>query len=92
MPNERSLSTTWDYVPVTIPGRPAGHKDAAPQGSPLRRMEQREWRQPTTVTISYRGGPTARFELVARGRKYFVSGHESLFDVMLSLYGVHDEE
>jgi hypothetical protein len=81
-PNGRSSSTTWGWRRVKIA--------SAPQGPTTRDAEHRRWyhlrardpREWQTLTIKYRGGAEAWYEVSARGERGRFPGHRALHDVM----------
>lgn len=82
--NTRSSSTRWAWKRVRIPPSPEAPSSAvAKRPPPLGTWDPRT---PLTVTITYRGGPEAWYELKARGRRWRRPGSLSLHDVMMELY------
>lgn len=88
--NTRSVSTTSGWIPARIPGRPAGPVGQPPEATnkafsrlPLNR---RDHRTPVTLSVRFRGGPEAWFEIKGRGRTWRVPGHDAFYDVMARIF------
>lgn len=60
--------------------------------SQLLRLDGKRRRDPVTLTIRYRGGPEAWFEITARGVTARRPGHVCLLDLMQEVYGDHGPE
>jgi hypothetical protein len=73
-------STTWEWKRVKIDPPLAAPPKQSPKAAA--RLARRAAREPTTLTIRYRGGAEAWWEVKARGRSWRVPGHVALHDVM----------
>lgn len=82
-PTGPSTTARWEYRKILK--RPAAPSDTAPQGPP----SLKEWprRSPLTLTIVYRGGSEAWWEIKARGQTFRVPGHTCLHDVLERIEG-----
>lgn len=78
--DERSPSTTWAWELRKIPVRPKGPSSAAPKAASGPALPRRNPRDPLTVTVTYRGGPEAWYEVKARGRTWRFPGHVAIHD------------
>lgn len=83
--NERSLSTTWEWRQTKIRRPPEGHSDSRPKAGRWFRFPPRNPRVPLTVSVSYRGGPEAWYEVHARGSVGRFPGYVCLHDVMAEI-------
>jgi hypothetical protein len=75
-------STTWEYRKVKIKALAAPHGSASPQGTPSKPLVRRDRRSPLTLSIKYRGGPEAWYEIETRGRTYRFPGSTYLHDAL----------
>lgn len=75
-------STTWTWKRVKIARPAGGHSDSAAQ--PLRWYRLPPWplRRPMTLSVKYRGGAEAWYEIHARGSSGRFVGSTALHDVM----------
>lgn len=81
-PEQAFPSTTWEWRRTKI-RRPAGGQEAAQRSCSFWwRFPQRDARRPLTLSISYRGGPEAWYEIHARGSSGRFPGYLALHDVM----------
>lgn len=69
-----------------MPRRPQGPQQRSPQGPIRARLSRWNPRERLTITVSYRGGAEAWYEIHARGRTYRATGVTALHDVMETLY------
>jgi hypothetical protein len=67
---------------VKIKAPAAPYRSASPQGTPTSRLTVRDRRSPLVLTVAYRGGSEAWYELRTRGRIWRISGSVCLHDVM----------
>lgn len=81
-PNDRSPSTTWDWRKVRISCPAGGHQDSAPKALRWRFRPPRNPRVPLTMTVKFRGGAEAWYEIHSRGGVGRFPGHVCLHDVM----------
>lgn len=58
-----------------------GRKRQPPKASSQSPLSARNPREPLTITVHYRGGPEAFYEIRARGRVWRRAGHLCLHDV-----------
>lgn len=86
MENACSVSTTWERRSVKIRQRRRPPRGASPEASARRSLAPWRRREPLTIQIVYRGGSEAWYRIKARGAVWYVPGHESLEDVMSSIY------
>jgi hypothetical protein len=86
--NKRTASTTSEWEWRKIRRRPQGPSDTAPKASSSAVKSAWNPREPLTVTVRYRGGPEAWFELRARGRTIRRPGHVAMYDALNDLYKV----
>jgi hypothetical protein len=84
--NDRSVSTTIGWEPVTITERPAGQGDVRRRRSTRPFLPKRDWRKPLTLTVAWRGNPGGRIEVKARGRTWNVYGHDAMLDVLVAIW------
>ena len=85
--NKRTPSTTFEWRKVKISRAPQASTDSRPKGVPAALRARRDPRRPLTVTIVYRGGAEAWWELRARGMVVRRPGHVSLHDALSALEG-----
>lgn len=83
--NERFPSTTWEWKKVMVKRRPQGPSDTAAEGVLIPPLSRRDSRTPLTLTIRYRGGPEAWWEVKARGRTWRRPGWIALQDLMTEI-------
>lgn len=85
-PNTRISSTTWGYrrVKLLSPARASG--GSVPQARLWRQLSRWDPRKVITITVSYRGGAEAWYEVHARGSVGRFPGGTALHDVMRSIY------
>lgn len=65
-----------------IPSPPNGPRQRWSEGLLPAPLARRNRREPLTLSVKYRGGAEAWYEIKARGRTYRVPGHRALHDVM----------
>lgn len=80
--NTRSASTTWAYKRVKVRRPAGGQKPSGPQARRWALRAPRNPREPLTLTIKYRGGPEAWYEVHARGEIGRMPGVTSIHDLM----------
>jgi hypothetical protein len=73
------------YVKITR--RPAAERNAPQAASRPRRLGVWKRREPLTIVVRYWGGPEARILVKARGREFYFSGHDAIYDVMRRIWG-----
>lgn len=81
-PNDCSASPTWAWRRVRVRRPPEAHSDSRPKGDHFRRLPRRDPREPLKITVSYRGGSEAWYELHARGGVLRRPGVISLHEIM----------
>lgn len=69
-----------------VPPGAAGRKQQPPQASSSALLPGWNPRDPLTITVSYRGGSEAFYELRSRGRTWRLPGSLCLHDVMRRIY------
>lgn len=85
--NKRTPSTTWGWRKVKISPAPPGRRGQPPEGRHPALGCTRDPRKPLSVTIVYRGGAEAWWELRARGIVLRRPGHVALDEVLRLLQG-----
>src|SRR5688572_16927230 len=84
-PDIRSISTPWAWRRVKIGPAPQANSDRerseASQGS----LTAWPRRRPVTLTLTYRGGPEAFWQIEARGRTWRRPGVIALHDLMVEV-------
>lgn len=80
------VSTTWVVENRKIASPPQAHVSRRAQRGPLAGLLVWPRRRPLTLTIKYRGGPEAWYEIRGRGRTIRRSGHTFLHDLMREFY------
>lgn len=78
-------STTWEFRKVRIRRPPDGHETAPRSGGHWHGLPPRPIRETITLTVVWRGGPEAWYEIKARGRTGRVPGWLSIHDVMMRI-------
>lgn len=88
--NARSGSHTW--VPRTDKMRSGGAagKGVPSKTAPFRGIDRRDWAQPITIQLRFRGGAEAWWLVEARGRRQAFPGHMSIHDVMAVVTGQYN--
>lgn len=79
--NERTPSTTWAWRRVKIAPAPQAESDAERSESALGSLLPWPRRRPLTLTLRYRGGSEAWYEIRVRGRTIRRPGHVALHDL-----------
>jgi hypothetical protein len=64
---------------------PAGGQDAAPKARRWYHRPRADWRNPTTVTMRYRGGAAGWVEVRARGSVGRFHGATAIVDVLAEI-------
>lgn len=82
-----SPTTAWEWVKIVRRPRPSVTVERSE--SFRLRLAAREARRPLQVTVRYRGGPEAWWELSSRGRSWRFPGHVALHDVLLYINSSH---
>lgn len=80
-------STRWEWKLCKVSGPPSGQQQQPPKASSSGVLPSRALREPTTLTVRYRGGPEAWWEVKARGKTYRLPGHLCLHDALSKVYG-----
>lgn len=83
--NKRTPSTTWKWELRRVRADAARQAAQSPEAS-LRGLQGLSRREPVTITLTYRGGGEAWFEIRARGRRIMRPGHEALYDLARELW------
>lgn len=83
-PNESTQSTTWEWKRVKIAQPPQAQQDAERSES-TRSLLSWPRKRPQTLTLVYRGGPEAWWEIRARGRVWRRPGVTALHDIMCTI-------
>lgn len=78
----RSVSTTWEWRMVKIERAAGPESDSARRARKALPVGAATARRTTTVSIRYRGGPEAWWELSSCGRRLRLPGHTSLHDAL----------
>jgi hypothetical protein len=81
-----SPSTAWEWRFVRIRRRSAAERTAA-EGRPPGRLPLWNRREPLHIQVRYWGGPECRIRVKARGRTFYFSGHDAIYDVMRVIWG-----
>lgn len=81
-------STTWVWEMRRIEQRPKGPAKQPAGGRPL--LSRRDAREPLTLTIRYRGGSEAWWEIKARGQVFRFPGYLAIHDVMKVVLNLED--
>lgn len=81
-------STTWAWKRVKISPAPKANTTSRKATPP--QPSRRNPREPLTVTIRYRGGPEAWWEVKGRGKTYRFPGYLALHDVMRTIHNIDD--
>lgn len=81
-------STTWKWIHVTIDPPPAAQ--AARRRRPRKQAPLPAWnpKSALTLTVTYRGGAEAWYEVRGRGRTFRMRGDLGIHDVMRRIYGL----
>lgn len=88
MSEQTFRSTTWEWKRVKVSRAPQASEDRRPKGGRWFHLPPWEWRRrPLHITVKYRGGPEAWFEVHARGSMGRFPGHVSLFDAISEVAG-----
>lgn len=84
--NTRLPSTNWEWRRVKVRRPAGGQGDSA--AKPLRWFHLPPWptRRPLSITVLYRGGPEAWYEIRARGTAGRFPGHVALHDALAEVY------
>jgi len=82
--NNCTPSTTFEWRRVKIDRRRAAPGSTSPEAAS--KPSQRSLREPVTITVHYRGGSEAWWELKARGRTWRRPGSLCLHDVLADIY------
>lgn len=85
-------STTWEWRKTRIRRPPDGHTNSRPKGGHWHGLSPRPIRESITLTVSWRGGPEAWYEIKARGRTGRVPGWLSFHDVMMRINNTESYE
>lgn len=85
--NECTPSTLWGWRKVKIGRAPQAGTSSRPKGVHSSQLARRDTRKPLQVTIVYRGGPEAWWELRARGRIVRRPGYMAIHDVLSEFDG-----
>lgn len=85
---EHRESTTWVWERRRIEQRPKGPSSTSSERRP--RLSRREAREPVTLTIRYRGGSEAWWEVKGRGRSWRFPGYLAIHDVMKVVLNLDD--
>lgn len=75
-------STTWEWRRVKVRRPPEGHSGRSPKARRFFHLPPRDPRVPLNVSIKYRGGPEAWYEIHARGTIARYPGWVSIDEIM----------
>lgn len=84
-----SPSTHWEWKKVRVTEPPQGRRAQPPQASSQSPLSRRNARDPLTITVKYRGGAEAYWEVRARGRVFRRPGWLCIHDLMSEINGQH---
>lgn len=84
-PNSRSVSTRVVWKVDKISEAAGGPQGESPEASARRLLRPTSHRNPVTMTVTYRGGSEAWFEIKARGCTWRTPGHVWLLELMLDI-------
>lgn len=84
--NISTPSATWEWRRVKIARPAAGQAAQVPKGRRWRHLPPWKRREKLTVTVRYRGGSQAWYEVRARGSMGRFPGDRALDDVMSEVY------
>lgn len=84
-------STTYRWILTKMPSRPTRQGTASSQTSPHPPLRNRDRRERMVVSVQWHGGPDASWVIHYRGTHWRFCGHDSLHDVLASLYMSHGE-
>ena len=85
-------STRWTWKKVMVSPPPTGRKQQPPKASASPALPARNPREPLTITVVYRGGSEAWYEIKARGRTYRRPGYLAIHDVFKDIVGWQAEK
>lgn len=88
-PNVGSPSTRWELRLVKIRRPPEAHSGSQTKSGYWRRFPRRNPREPLKITVSYRGGPEAWYEVHARGSVGRYPGYMAIHDIMCDVNNVN---
>jgi hypothetical protein len=80
--NVSSVSTTWALKRVKVGQAPQAGSHSPRKGSSLRSRSRLDPRKPLTISVTYRGGAEAWWEIRARGCIIRRPGWQSIHDVL----------
>lgn len=83
--NERTPSTNWEWGLRKIRSAPPAESRAERSESSLGSLLAWPRRKPLSITVKWRGGPEAWWEIRARGRTIRRPGHLALHDVLCEI-------
>lgn len=75
-------STTWTWRKVRVLRPPKAGSDDARRAASQAVLSPRDLREPLTITVKFRGGAEAWWEIRARGRTFRRPGHVAIHDLM----------
>jgi hypothetical protein len=75
-------STKWEFRKVKVRTAPAGDSPATGGTAPSPARRKRDAHKPLTVTVQYRGGPSASWLIRYRGLTHRFEGHLAIHDVL----------
>lgn len=78
-------STRWEFRRVKIARPPEAMAAQRPSGLRWRKLPRVNWRKPTHLTITYRGGAEAWVEVHARGDIGRYPGSTAIIDVLADI-------
>lgn len=78
-------STTWAFKRVKISSTPERPGKKVAGGGRWRRLARRNPRENLTITVSYRGGGEAWYQVSARGSRGNFPGYACIHDIMLEI-------
>jgi hypothetical protein len=90
--NSRTPSATWAWRRVKIASAPQGPTTRDAKHRRWYHLRQRDPREWLTITVKYRGGAEAWYEVSARGERGRFPGHRCLHDVMTEINQGHPDK
>lgn len=78
----RSVSTTFEWKRVKMSRPPNGQPEKPAQRGRWFHLPARNWRQPLTLSVKYRGGAEGWVEVRARGGVGRYPGYTTLIEVL----------
>jgi hypothetical protein len=76
-------SPHWEWRRVNINRRRTASGYSVPKGHRWRKLPPRNWREPLTITVKYRGGAEAWVEVHARGDMGRFPGYVTVVELLM---------